>query len=215
VFAAYGRIGYGRGTNLALELLQSHVGERRMSMIQMAVIAACGLLAALQLSMQSGGPAVGDYARWPEAGAGLGDSLVAAHYRDQRAADDPFLPTIDSAFPHGDFLTVVVPFNPRRHPAQLERACPQAWRGADSPERRAALLDCFGRWLALRLDGQPLPASRPRYFTDPRTGQQAVAFVVPIRGLLAGEHDVRVALAPSVSKRATPEPAEYRVAFWR
>jgi hypothetical protein len=184
-------------------------------LLTLAAVAACGLVASLQMDLQRNTVALGDYARWPAAGPGLGDSLVAAHYRDQAAPDAPLVPSIDSAFPAGDYLTVVVPFDPHRHPSQLARACPRAWSGAESPARRAMLLDCFGRWLAPRLDGRPLPGMRPRYFTDPRTGQQALALVVSIRGLAAGEHELRLALAPSLSPRAPREPAQYRIAFWR
>jgi hypothetical protein len=58
-------------------------------------------------------------------------------------------------------------------------------------------------------------ASTPRYYTDPHTGQQAIATVVPIRGLAAGEHELRLALAPNTSEFAKVEPADYRIAFWR
>jgi hypothetical protein len=215
VYAAYARMGYGRGTNPTTELLQSHVGEGRVTAVTLAAVAACGLLAAFQVSLQQDTVAMGDYALWPAARPGLDDSLVAAHYRDQAAPGAPLVPTIDSAFPDGDYLTVVVPFDPRRHPSQLARACPQAWQGTDSPTRRAALLACFARWLAPRLDGQPLPRVRPRYFTDPRTGQQGLAAIVPIRGLAAGEHELRVALAPPTKASAPREPAQYRIVFWR
>jgi hypothetical protein len=110
---------------------------------------------------------------------------------------------------------VVVPFNPRRHPPQLARACPQAWAAAESPARRSQLRDCFARWLQLRLDGHAVASSTPRYYTDPRSGQQAIAMVAPIRGLAAGEHELRLALAPNTSGLAKEEPAEYRIAFWR
>ena len=215
VFAAYERIGYSRIANPSLQLLQSHVGERRYFAISTLAIAVCFLIAVGQASLQSGAPAVGDYARWPAAGIGQGDSLLVAHYRDQGAGDDPLLPHIDRAFPRGDFLTVVVPFNPRQHPAQLERTCPQAWRGAESPARRAKLLDCFARWLRLQVDGRPLPAVRPRYYTDPRSGQQAIAAIVPIRDLAAGEHELRLARAPQGARHEKAEPTEYRIAFWR
>jgi hypothetical protein len=191
------------------------VGERRTAAISLVALTACGLLAVLQLGLQQDKLALGDYARWPVAGPGLGDSLVAAHYRDQAGAGAPLVPSIDSAFPDGDYLTVVVPFDPRRHPPQLARACPRDWQGAESPARRAALAACFGRWLAPRLDGRPLPGARPRYFTDPRTGQQALALVVSIRGLAAGEHELRVALAPPTKASAPREPAQYRIVFWR
>ena len=215
VYVLYAKLGYGRGGNPTLPLLRSHVGERRTEAITLAAMFALALVAALQVATQQGEIAIGDYARWPVAAPGLDDSLVPAHYRDQGAPDDALLPSIDSAFPRGDYLTVVVPFNPRRHPAQVARACPQAWAAAESPARRSQLRDCFVRWLQLRLDGHAVAASTPRYYTDPRTGQQALATVVPIRGLAAGEHELRLALAPNASGFAEAEPAQYRIAFWR
>jgi hypothetical protein len=215
VYALYAKLGYGRGANPTLPLLRSHVGERATFAITLAAMLLIVLFATVQVQMQTGGLAIGDYARWPAATPGLDDSLVAAHYRDQDATGEPLLPSIDSAFPRGDYLTVVVPFNPRRHPAQVARACPQAWAAADSPQRRAQLRACFADWLQLRLDGHAVAASTPRYYTDPRSGQQALATIVPIRGLAAGEHQLRLALAPNLSEYAKDEPADYRIAFWR
>jgi hypothetical protein len=215
VYRLYARLGYGRASNPTLPLLQSHLGERTTSAITVAAMLVLALFAALQSQLQEGAVAIGDYARWPAATPGLGDSLVAAHYRDQRATGDVLLPNIDSAFPRGDYLTVVVPFNPRRHPPQVLRACPQAWRAPDSPARRAQLRDCFAQWLQLRLDGHAVVAGSPRYYDDPRTGQQGLATIVPIRGLASGEHELRLALAPPTSKLAEAEAADYRIAFWR
>jgi hypothetical protein len=110
----------------------------------MAAMRVVALVAGVQEVMQLGGITI-DHPRWPVAAPGLDDSLVAAHYRDQDATGEPLLPSIDTAFPHGDYLTVVVPFDPRRHPAQIARACPQAWAAAESPARRAQLRDCFAR----------------------------------------------------------------------
>lgn len=215
VYAAYHRLGYSRISNPSLQLLQSNVGERSYFVISTLAIALCFVIAVVQVELQSGAPALGDYARWPAAGEGRADSLVVAHYRDQRGTGDVLVPTIDSAFPRGGYLTLVVPFNPRRHPRQLERTCPADWRAPESPARRKALLDCFNRWLAVQVDGRAPPAVRPRYFTDPRTGQQAVAVVLPIGGLAEGEHELRLARATSESARAAKDPAEYRIAFWR
>lgn len=215
VFALYARLGYGRVANPTLPLLQSHVGQRTISAITTAAMLGLGLVAALQGQMQEGEVAIGDYARWPAATPGLGDSLVAAHYRDQRAGGDALLPSIDSAFPRGDYLTVVVPFDPRRHPAQVARACPQAWRAPDSPGRRAQLRDCFAQSLQLRLDGHALATASPRYYTDPRTGQQSLATILPLRGLAPGEHELRLVRAATPSTPSEPGPPDYRIAFWR
>ena len=73
---------------------------------------------------------------------------------------------LHSAFPRGDYLTVMVPFNPRRHPAQFARRCKATWDARESPARRTALLECATRLLDLRLDGRAPDAAHPRYATD-------------------------------------------------
>jgi hypothetical protein len=58
-----------------------------------------------------------------------GNQVVStAHYADQRgdASREGLTPYIDSARPRGDYLELVIPFHPRRHPQALEQACPGA-----------------------------------------------------------------------------------------
>ena len=81
-----------------------------------------------------------------------------------------------------------------------------------TPPRRAALLDCLGRWQDIRLDSRPVPQLRLRYVTDSKTGQAAAIAIVPIRGLATGEHALTLRQAPSVDD---PTPPLYRIAFWR
>ena len=214
VFAAYARVGIGRGDNPTMLLLQSHPGARPIVWLNMAAVFLCAMLAGAQMVAQQRSLAFGDYARWPAARAGHADSLVAAHYRDQAPPATSLLPTIDSQFPGGDYLTLVVPFDPQRHPDELAKACPQAWEADATPARRHAVLACLGRWIALRLDGQPLPSARVRFYDDPRTGQQSAAVVVPIRALAAGEHELALRNAGQALRRH-PQPATYRIVFWR
>jgi hypothetical protein len=94
VYALYAKVGYGRGRNPTMPLLQSHIGERTIFAVTMAAMLALSLVAAVQSVMQHGEITIGDYARWPVAAPGLDDSLVAAHYRDQGASGDPLLPSM-------------------------------------------------------------------------------------------------------------------------
>jgi hypothetical protein len=215
VYAFYARVGYGLGGNPTIELLQSYIGARRTMGYTLAALAICGVVAVAQLALQQRGLALGDYARWPQAEEGRADSLLPAHYRDQATTANALLPTIDSAFAANDHLRLVVPFNPKRLPAQLDATCAPAWRGEATPARRTALLDCVGRWLALRLDGQALPPPRLRYTSDARSGQQAVLAVLAIGALAPGEHELRLRRALSPSQRERGEPDDYVIVFWK
>lgn len=76
------------------------------------------------------------------------------------------------------------------------------------------MLDCFARWQALGVDGHAVP-SRPRFTTDARTGQEAVAVVVALHGLGPGEHELQVRAPDSSTLRKGGEPMVYRIVFWR
>lgn len=79
--------------------------------------------------------------------------VSTAHYADQRSSGsrEALTPYIDSAQPQGDYLQVVIPFHPRRHPQALEQACPgaldavanatRALQRARSPEPEDAVTD--------------------------------------------------------------------------
>jgi len=216
VFAGYRRLGFGHDGNPTMRLLQSHVGVRKTTAITMVAVIACALFASGQLVLQKGDLRLGDYGRWPATQLGVDDSLIGPHYRDQPRPDNSLLPSIDSMFPSGDYLSLIVPFNPKRYPALLTRVCGDIWRADDSPARRAALLDCMQRTQDLRLDGQPVTQATLRYYSDPKTGQNSLLAVIPIRGLAAGEHVltlVRVANPEQVDNGS--EPDRYRITFWR
>ena len=215
VFVFYRRLGFGRDGNPTINLLQSHVGVRKITFAT-TMIVLCAFFATGQLILQKTNLRLGEYARWPAAKTGVEDSLLGPHYRDQPGPGNPLLPTIDSMFPTGDYLSLIVPFDPKRHPALLARGCGTIWKAGNSPARRAALLACLGRLQDLRLDAQPLPQAQLRYYTDPKTGQDSMIAVVPIRSLPAGEH-VLTLLRPSRADQAgrESEPDHYRIAFWR
>jgi hypothetical protein len=215
-YEAYARVGMGLEGGSILEMLQSRLGTRKVMGWALGGIALCGLIAASQVLLQRGRVELGAYAQWPDAEAGHTDSLLPAHYRDQALAEPSLLPTIDSAFPEGEYLTLVVPFDPRRVPPEMAKHCPGPWGDDASPARRAALLECLSRWLALRVDGKPIPSPRVRYTIDAKSGQHAMLTVVSIAALAPGEHEIALRRAPSTEKRKdTNRAPDYLIAFWK
>jgi hypothetical protein len=199
-----------------MNLLQSHVGVRKTNFAGAMMIVLCALFASGQLMLQKTNMRLGEYALWPPARIGSEDSLLGPHYRDQPGPGKPLLPTIDSMFPTGDYLSLIVPFDPKRYPALLARNCGAIWAADNSPARRAALLTCMGRLQDLRLDKQPLPQAQLRYYTDPNTGQDSMLAVVPIRNLPAGEHVLTLLHPPNADQSEhESDPDHYRIAFWR
>lgn len=216
IYGFYARFGYGSDRNPTMKLLQSHVGERKVLIATFTSIFLVGVILTFQLFLQRENISVGDYARWPDAEAGLADSLIEQHYRDQSGQTDTLLPTIDSMFPRGNYLSLLVPFNPKRHPALLANQCRTTWQAATDPAQRAPLLECMARLQQFELDGQPLVAPSLRYFSDPRTEQQGVILVVPIAGLTPGEHVLSLNRAPRIDAEARDEgPSRYQIAFWK
>jgi len=216
IYRAYARVGYGSDNNSTLTLLQSHVGERKVFALTLVSILFIAAIVMGQLALQQGRFSIGDYANWPDAELGAVDSVIDQHYRDQAGQTDALLPSIDSMFPRGDYLSLIVPFNPRRHPALLAETCPGIWQAADTFSQRQPLLECMAQLQQLTVDGQAQQMLTPRFYSDPRTAQQGMLMVVPIRNLGAGEHvlGLKRPLAANGDK-SDPGRARYQIAFWK
>ena len=216
VYAFYARFGYGGDTNPTIRLLQSHVGARKVFATTFTTILLFISFAMGQLILQQRNVAFGDYARWPDAALGSADSLIEQHYRDQSAQDNALLPTIESMFPNGDYLSLIVPFNPKRHPYLLANACPKIWQATDQLSQRTPLLDCMARLQQLELDGQPMVSPSLRYYADPKTAQHGVIMIVPIGGLMPGEHVLSLKRARTLSSSKSDQDQDrYQIAFWK
>ncbi len=216
VFSTYARFGFGGDINPTMRLLQSHVGARKVFAATFLSIFLVGSFTAGQLTLQQGNIAFGEYSHWPDVSLGAPDSVIEQHYRDQADSNHTLLPTIDSMFPSGAYLSLIVPFNPKRHPALLAATCPTTWQAATKPEQRATLLDCMGRLQELTLDGQPMSPLPLRYYADPRTEQHAVLIVVPIGNLAPGEHNLSLKRPQDIDDEdREEEPDRYRIAFWK
>ncbi len=216
VYRSYGWVGFGSQSQPTMRLLQSHVGERKVSVATFFIISIVSFILFAQLVLQRNNVSIGDYAHWPDAELGKIDSLIDQHYRDQVNQTNALLPTIDSMFPTGNYLSLIVPFDPRLHPDLLASACPTIWRASGALSQRTPLLDCMARLEQLELDGQPMVSPSVRYYADPKTAQNGVIMIVPIASLAPGEH----VLSLKRPKRQAPNPRDetpdrYQIAFWK
>ncbi len=215
VFRASARIGLGGDSNPTIKLLQSHVGERKVSAATFVAILVVASFVTGQLLLQQNNIAFGAYADWPDAEPGAPNSVSDQHYRDQASPTNALLPTIESMFPGSDFLSLIVPFNPKRHPALLAEACPAVWHAEASPEQRVALLDCMGQLQELKVDGQAMPTLPLNFYADPRTGQNGVLIVIPIGHLGSGQHSLSLKRALDTHRDHPDKEPNYRIAFWK
>lgn len=216
IYRGYGWFGYGNLSNPTMSLLQSHVGERKVSIATFFTFTIVGFILVGQLALQKNNVSIGDYAHWPDAEIGNTDSLIDQHYRDQADQNTAVLPTIDSMFPTGNYLSLIVPFNPKLHPALLANACPKIWQANAALSQRTPLLDCMARLQQLELDGQPLVSPSLRYYADPKTAQHGVIMIVPIASLAPGEHVLSLNRAKRLNLSPRDEtPDRYQIAFWK
>lgn len=216
IYRFYAQLGYGSDSNPIMTLLKSHVGERKVFVATFVSILFVAAIVMGQLTLQMNPVAIGDYTLWPDAEAGATDSVIHQHYRDKAGPINALLPTIDSMFPAGDYLSLFVPFDPKLHPALLADSCPDIWNAAATQSQRAPLLECLAQWQQLTLDGQPLETPALRYYSDPRTAQQGAIAIVPIRNLAPGEHLLSLRRAQRKAPEDHDKAADrYRIAFWK
>lgn len=216
MFRFYARIGMGRGSNV-IGLLASHGGERR-TILATTVIIVLALIAALLSSNALRDPySIGNYALFPQPGAGAARTVDTAHYEDQRnPLRDPAVPYIQTAVVAGPYLRLVVPYHPERDGSALRRSCPAASAPGDEDARTASTLACLQALHTIELDGKPLPDLEYELSSDARTDRPALLAMIDVRQLGTGKHVLTVARPPSTYERKRREtPAPYRIPFWR
>jgi hypothetical protein len=221
-FRFYARIGLGRGRNRIMALLGSHLGERKVVMLTMLVMAGTLFAAIAWYDALRHHDRFGGYALFPAAGGAL-PVVDAAHYDDQRdPTRDPAVPFVRSAVVTGPYLRLVVPYQPRRDTPALQRDC----AAADDPAAAAdaastALLQCLQRLHPASLDGKPLAGLRYEVGSDARTDRPALVAMIDVRGLAHGRHELRLVQPPqtdhggSGGKADTATDTVVRIPFWR
>lgn len=188
----YARIGLGRGRNRIMALLGSHVGEGRMMVLTVLLMAGTIIAAIAWYDGLRHDDQFGSYALFPAAGNAL-PVVDAAHYDDQRdPARDPAAPFVQGAVVTGPYLRLVVPYEPRRDAPALRRDCVAARDGAGHARRSQALFQCLQRLHPVSLDGTRLSGLQYAVGSDARTDRPALVAMIDVRGLAPGRHELRL-----------------------
>jgi hypothetical protein len=156
----------------------------------------------------------------PHAGVAV---LESAHYADRRGdhwhqSPQPF---VQSDVISDPYLRLFVPASPRRLAATASSGCPAVSQAADEDRareatRRAALLECFGRLIEPRLDGDPIGAPAFEFGDDPQSSLPGLVAHLPIKDLAPGRHELTLKRIRGREDEGKADPDEaIRIAFWR
>ncbi|MCI4567227.1 hypothetical protein [Lysobacter sp. CFH 32150] len=223
----FARVGLGRTSNMAMALLTSHGGERRVVLLTMCIIAAATWAVIWNYETLREPNTLGNYALFPSLQADSSRTLAPAHYDEFRnPARDGAVPYIQSATVVGPYLRLVVPYQPKRDDAALRRDCP-AILALKKTERSAATLDCLQRLHPVSIDGKPV-ALQYDLSSDSRTDRPALLAMIDVRSLAQGRHELLVARQPTADEQEEIDkneaktgsskpgnPTSYRIPFWR
>lgn len=216
IFRVYARVGIGRSQYVWL-LVSSRVGEVRSVVMLWLIVMPVAIGAAMTLFPAKSPYRLGNYAAFPYL-ANDSRAMNAAHYDDQRdLAHDPAVPYIQSTVIDTPYLQLVVPYQPDRDGAAVQRQCAAALDMTEAKVRAEHTLDCLGELHAVTLDGQPLQALRYQTGSDARTRRPALVAMIDVRALAPGRHELRVMRAPAATSRDKSRDAinEYVIPFWR
>lgn len=213
VLGAYARMGFSRTGNPILSAIGSHASDARMTLATMAVLLVALSGSAVSLVAARKPERIGNYALFPTAkSTGAVDS---ASYDDQRdPAHDDVVPYIQSMVVTAPYVELVVPYEPDRDEAALQRGCARA-TALPADQRAATRLACLQSLHGVALDGKPLPALRYDIGSDPRTDRPALVAMIDVRALPAGRHELQVAHPPKSGEHDPDDPGFRRIPFWR
>jgi hypothetical protein len=115
---------FARLSSALMLVFTSHFGSVRGTIVLVLVMYALIAASVFDLAWERDGMRVG--AGGPLAVLDGEKVIVDANYADRRhgEARHALEPYIDSVHAQGDYLQLVIPFHPRRHPQALEAACP-------------------------------------------------------------------------------------------
>lgn len=217
IFGVYWRAGFLRGFS-TMNVMTSHGGQRRMTLLISAIFMTTIAGVSAYSGMKASSRPFGSYALFPDFGADSAHRLDVAHYGDLRDPErDATVPFVQSLLVTGAYLKLVVPYQPTRDDAALQRDCPAARTASDDDARAVALLDCLTQLHPVSLDGTPLVSLRYDAASDPRTDRPALHAMIDVRSLVPGRHELRVARAPAPpgSHAKRDAATAYTIPFWR
>lgn len=219
---------------LMLMLATNQRGHRAYLLFFAALLIMLALLMA-DVALRRGGMPIDSYDYLPADPAGTADPR---HYREFRsAATDPWRePSIDAMVANGDWLRLIVPYDPERHGVLVERRCVDGRAGADALAERLlreppdqvrrdaerSVLDCLIRELDVRVDGAPVQGADYAFTRDPGTGLRGILAMLPLQGMAPGRHELRLANIGDEHSWDDPEArarhqaqGPVRIPFWR
>ncbi len=214
----YAKIGLSRASNPLVTVFSSNIGERRGQVIIFTVMLVAMLSSTAGLFLSRKDLGMGSFAGYPDPRRGMSSSVEGRSYANSQEPDwSPATPFLPDAVVRGDYARLVVPYTPNFH-GHLMKAClagSELDDASDERQRREALLDCFSGHLTVSLDGQPL-ALRPDWYTEPARDLRGLLYMIPVRGLAAGRHEVSVLAPPKKPTAPGDDPEQpFVIAFWR
>lgn len=220
VLSLYSRLGMSRDGNPLITLFSTNVGERRGSGIVFVALLVAMFLSMAGLVMSQNDLGVGSYGAFPEPRRGMPFSTGGRHYASRHDEGwSPIVPYVPDMVAKGDYLALVVPYVPRYFSHLLEHcdgAGPARKKLDDEQRRRETLRACMDRGIEVSLDGQPV-AVDPDWYTEPGRDLRGLIYMIPVRELARGRHELVVLPTPEPRPADDGEeaPPGYRIPFWR
>ena len=215
-FNFYARVGFAdRGG--VLGVLASHHGRWRVRLVTTVAMMLCVLGAVFsQFAMRSPNR-LGTYASFPQFEKSSTQIVDAAHYEDQRETlGASVVPFVQSAVIDGNYLKLVIPYQPDRDSAGMRRRCPGALTIADADARAESMLSCLAALHSVSLDGKLLSDQRFDAGSDARSERPALVAMIDVRALAPGRHEITIARVPVLGDDGKPESAKpWAIPFWR
>lgn len=229
---ALAKIGYAASfsflTHPILWTQTSHINDKRMKLIHLALMTAVSVCAVGSLFIGNGTLRLSSDI-WSPA-HGREQSAYAHHYENRMDPNHPRRrTTIQSDMITDDYLRLTIPLSPGRNNKRMAFFCDDLEpfrregvmfgpkRNSGDSETRAALLACYSRWITVTLDDQKL---EPEFLfsRNPVNSMPELISYIPCRALSDGHHLLTVSRKPLESdskKQGDQQPTASYIPFWK
>lgn len=214
----YSKVGMSRAANPLVTIFTSNIGESRGQGIVMVVMLVAMLSSLAGLSLSSRDLGVGAFGAFPDPQRGMSSSVEGRNYAStQEPGRSPATPYLPDMVVRGDYARLVVPFMPKFNGHLFDgcRSGGERDKAGEERQRREQMLECVNRGVQVTLDGKAL-SLRPEWYTEPSRDLRGLLYMVPVRGLADGRHDITVLTKPEKAPAADDEPEQpFVIPFWR
>ncbi|MBW8366263.1 MAG: hypothetical protein K0M70_00165 [Arenimonas sp.] len=214
----YARVGMSNASNPLVTVFSSNIGAQRGQAIIFAVMTTAMLASGAGMVMSRMDLGVGSYGDFPGPRRGMPSSVEGRNYASSHQRDaSPVAPYIPDMVVRGSYLRLVVPYVPKWH-SHLFDDCGARWpedKTDEENQRRVALLACVGRAVQVRLNGEVVAAT-PEWYTEPHRDLRGLLYMVPVRDLADGRHELSVLTPPEEPPEKDEDPEQpFVIPFWR